>query len=371
MKQRIHDALLGLVGLAGIAFFALSGASCEAPSMQCAVGHGPFTVVYEVTSGDAACYETRYKEYGACAQYDLGDNLPACAGLAKVEHVGFNTYLTPVDRTEVKDDTGKVTAVDSKGADYNTRNIAIQSSTMGGFYRAFVPIGTEAPAGSGSPYAFGKFTSDPDAGNICYAGGASGPAPLATAEINFPDAMNPAATVHFRQEWSDVQIYVTTNVPGTQVVGKMKFEDVGNNCSVEYKFTGLYPAVFCGVPVEGHVDANGAPVEGHEDNDGDPNTPAENDTDDDGDPTTPVDNDTDDDGDPTTPVDDDDGEPGPDVDADALIIIRYDPDNTACDPKADPASGRVFGSGINPDFQTYCHPDYVHCVLKEGTGLIK
>jgi hypothetical protein len=365
MKQRIHDALLGLIGLAGIAFFALSGASCEAPTMQCAVGHGPFAVVYEVASGDAACYEDVYKAYGACGQYEVDDSLPACAGLAKVEHVGFNTYLTPIGRREVKDATGKVIAVDSDVADYNTRNIAIQSSTMGGFYRSLVPIGTEPPAGSGEPYAFGAYTSKPDAGNLCYAGGASGTAALSVAEINFPTDM-----VHFRQEWSDVQFYVTAGVPGTQVVGKMKFEDVIAGCQVEYKFTGLYPAVFCGAPVEGYIDANGAPVEGDEDNDNDPSTDAKNDTDDDGDPATPVTNDKDDDGDPMTPVDDDDGEPGPDTDVDSLIIIRYDPDQTLCDPKADPASGRVFGSGINPDFKTVCHPEYVHCVLEPGTGLI-
>jgi len=366
MKRRIHDALLGLVGLAGIAFFALSGASCEAPGMQCAVGHGPFTVVYELTSGDAACYEAAYKSYGACAQYDLDDSLPACTGLAKVEHVGFNTYLKPVDRVERKDDTGKVIAVDSGLPDYNSRKIAIQSSTMGGFYRGLVPIGTEPPADSGAPYAFGDYTSKPDAGDLCYAGGASGTAALSVAEINFPDDM-----VHFRQTWSDVEFFVTTNVPGTQVKGKMKFEDVTAGCSGEYKFTGLYPAVFCGITVEGYIDGNGAPVEGHEDNDMDPSTPADNDTDDDGDPNTPVTNDKDDDGDPMTPVDNDDDDPTmPDVDVDSLIVIRYDPDNAACDPKADPASGRVFGSGINPDFQVYCHPEYVHCVLKEGTGLI-
>jgi hypothetical protein len=369
MKQRIHDALLGLVGLAGIAFFALSGASCEAPTMQCAVGHGPFAVVYEVTSGDPACYEAAYKASGeACDVYGVDNSLPACAGLAKVEHVGFQTYLTPLGRRDVKDDTGKVVGADADLADYNTRNIAVQSSTMGATYRALVPIGTVPPDGSGEPWAFGPYTSKPDAGNLCYAGGASGTAPLSVAEINFPD---PAGDLHFRQTWSDVEFYVTAGVPGTQVAGKMKFEDVAANCQVEYKFTGVYPAVFCGKEIDGYVDAMGVPHEGHEDNDMDPSTPSENDTDDDGDPNTPVTNDKDDDGDPSTPVSDDDGKPGPDVDVDELIIIRYDPDQTLCDPKADPASGRVFGSGINPDFKTVCHPEYIHCVLEPGTGLIQ
>jgi len=69
--------------------------------------------------------------------------------------------------------------------------------------------------------------------------------------------------------------------------------------------------------------------------------------------------------------DDDPANPDPPDPEDYLAVIRYDPDNAACDPKADPANGRVFGSGINPDFKTYCHPEYVHCVLQEGTELIK
>jgi hypothetical protein len=339
MKRKIHDALLGLVGVAGLAFFALSGASCEIPKMQCAVGHGPFTVVYEVTSGDASCYETPHKQIGgACGNYDLLDTDPDCAGLAKVEEVGFATYLTPKGRREVKDDTGKVIGIDSDGADYHTRKIAVQSTTMGAAYRGEVPIGTVAPDGSGEPYAIGKYTSDPDAQDLCYAGGANGTEALNVAEINFPDDM-----VHFRQTWSGIKFYVTEGVPGTQVVGNMKFEDVTAGCSVEYKFTGIYPAVFCG-----------AAVMGQRDDDGDPNTPPENDTDDDGDP--------------MTPVTDDDGMPGPDMDAE--VTVGYDPDDGACDPVANTAAGRPTGSGINPDFKTYCHPDYLHCVLKDGTGLI-
>jgi len=319
MKQRIHDALLGLVGLAGIAFFALSGASCEAPGMTCAAGHGPFFVKYKLTSGDDACY-----------------------GITG-EDVGFNTYLTPVGRTEVRDDTGKVIAVDSQSADYNTRNIAIQSTTMGFTYRSLVPIGTVAPDGSGQPYAFGPYTSKPDAGDLCYAGGGGGTAPLAAAEINFPaaDPMDPS--VHYRQEWSDVRIFVTANVPGTQVAGKMRFEDVVNGCSAEYTFYGMYPSVYCGEDVMGQAD-----------NDGDPSTPVENDTDDDGDP--------------MTDVADDDGMPGPDMDAEE--VIGTNAVDLYCDAKGDPATGRL-GSGINPDFKTKCDPVDFHCVPVEGTELVQ
>lgn len=356
MKRRIHEALLSLAGLAGVAFLSISGMSCETTQMQCAVGHGPFATVYKVKSGDEACYANAHKLFGeACSQYEVPDDAPFCAGLARVEHNAFANFLGVAGRKEntvtYKDPDGNdvtYTSVSADGADYNTRKVAAKSQTMGSLFQA---IGLDSSVGQ--PYAFGPFSSNPDAENICYAGDG---AALAPAELNIPDEMDPTASIHYRQEWNDVRFYVTEGAPGTQVKGNMKFDDVIAGCSVEYEFIGLYPAVFCGIEVRGYIDANGNPVEGHEDNDGDPNTPAENDTDDDGDPMTPVDNDDDD---PDSP------------DEDYIPVIRYDVDNEACNPKADPEKGRVFGSGINPDFEVYCHPEYVHCVLKEGTELVK
>lgn len=42
------------------------------------------------------------------------------------------------------------------------------------------------------------------------------------------------------------------------------------------------------------------------------------------------------------------------------------PDDSLCDPEADPAAGRATGSGINPDFKNdiRCDPDLLLCVLK-------
>jgi hypothetical protein len=42
------------------------------------------------------------------------------------------------------------------------------------------------------------------------------------------------------------------------------------------------------------------------------------------------------------------------------------PDITQCDPESDPAAGRAYGSGINPDFKDNvdCDPDLLLCVLK-------
>jgi hypothetical protein len=335
MKRRIHDALLGIVGLCGVAFFALSGASCEKPTMQCAVGHGPFIVKYAATTGDATCYPG-----------------------GTYEEIGFSTYLQskPKSETITKAEDGEdIKTVTSTGADYNTRKIAVQSSVLGGLYQERNGAGSDA---ADKAFAFGDYTGLPDEGDLCYAGGGAVGA-LSVADLNIDaDGMDPA--IHFTQTWSDVRFFVTTGVPGTQVVGNMKFENATAGCQVEYKFTGLYPAVFCGNAVFGHRD-----------DDGDTATAMDNDTDDDGDPMTPVANDKDDDGDDATPVADDDGKAGPDVDVDDEVVLSYDADDANCDPKADPAAGRVFGSGINPDFTTFCHPELLHCMLKAGTELVK
>lgn len=317
MKQRIHDALLGIVGLAGVAFFALSGASCEKPAMQCAVGHGPFIATYTVTSGDAACYP---------------------GGL--YEEIGLSTYLQskPKKTTTVTNTAGEqYTVTTSEGADYNSRKIALQSTTMGDLLQSRKGAGLKE---GGAAYTFGDYTNLPDDGNICYAFG-NGQATSNVAELDVEafdtgeiDEMTmmpiiePA--VHWRQEWKNVRLFVTEGVPGTQAVGEMTFDNLtpGQECSVSFKFTSLYPAVHCIADIL--IDQVG-------DCDEDPMTPDE---------------------------------------LCVGVVVRSEPDNALCDSKAEegwkkPPAGteykaaRVFGSGINPDFKTKCDADSGYCVLDE------
>jgi len=42
------------------------------------------------------------------------------------------------------------------------------------------------------------------------------------------------------------------------------------------------------------------------------------------------------------------------------------PDDTLCDPKADPEGGRPTGSGINPDIKVKCDPDMLYCTQADG-----
>lgn len=341
MKHRVHKFLAGLASLGTLALFGMTGASCEQSPIQCTVGHGTYIAKYTLVSGDDACY-----------------GLPA-------EEIAMSTYLG---------DNGDGTA------NYGVRKLSVQSDTMGNTFRGYeVANGKLAvedkfldPKGewrkTNTAYGFGEYTTEPDGNEICYAGG-GGVSDLSVAEFNFPDVDKVGtdgkpvkkSAVHYKQTWKNLKLHVTADAPGTQAVGTMVFEDVLAGCTAEYSFFALFPAVYCGEDVMGQVD-----------NDGDPNTPDANDTDDDGDAATPVNNDKDDDDDPATPVDNDDADPSaPDVDADEEEYIRTDAVDAYCDPKSDPANGRPFGSGINPDFKTVCDPNIFYCQLVPGTELIR
>jgi hypothetical protein len=322
MKRSIHDALLGFVGLAGVAFFALSGASCEKPSMQCAVGHGPFIAKYAVTSGDAACYPNETPGY---------------------ELIGFSTYLQSKPKTTTNQqasDMENIATVSSPGADYNTRKIALQSETFGHFLQGRAGAGLKATS---KAYTFGTYTSNPDDGNLCYAFG-NGETTDNVADLDVeafdtgevdPMTMMPIIdpAFHYRQEWKNVRLYVTEGVPGTQAVGEMTFDNLtpGEECSVSFKFVGLYPAASCIADIL-------------------------------------VDKMCDDDEDPMTP----------DVFCEGVVVDSVPDDNLCLAApevgwKKPPAgteykAARVFGSGINPDFTTKCDTDLGYCVLT-GTPL--
>lgn len=321
MKRRIHDALLGTVGLAGVAFIVLSGASCEKPVMQCAVGHGPFIATYKVTSGDAACYPG-----------------------GTFEEIGFATYLQskPKTSTNVQNSDGTdYTIVESAGADYNTRKIALQSTTMGGLLQERTGAGLKD---GGAAYNFGTYTSVPDSDHVCFAFG-NGETTDNVAELDadsfdtgeLDDMMMPIIlpAVHYKQTWSNVRLYVTEGVPGTQAVGQMTFENLtpGAECTVSFEFNGLYPAAHCIADIL--IDEVG-------DCDEDPMTPDE---------------------------------------LCQGVLVRNEPDQDLCNAKAEvgwtkPPTGteykpaRVFGSGINPDFATTCDATSGYCVLNAGTSLI-
>jgi hypothetical protein len=272
--------LVGVAGLASAAFFALSGASCSQPAIQCVVAHGQFVsffAKYELVSGDANCY---------------GQYLEAIGYPPSGEDIAMSTFLQPTQ--------------DGSFADFSNRSIALQSMVMGVIARDRQGAGDDE---ADNAYGIGPYTTSPDDNNICYAAGAGGTAAFAAADLDFeefdtgevdPMTMMPIILpeAHYRQEWKNVRVYVSAGVPGTQAVGEMRFEDVTAGCFSEYKFVAIYPSVDCQIYDE---EGNGTGMG----------------------------------------------------------------DSRNCDPNPNPAEGRVFGSGINPDFKTTCDPDLLHCVLTE------
>jgi hypothetical protein len=299
----LRGLLLGAAGLTSAAFFALSGASCGAPTIQCVVAHAQFVsyfAKYTLVSGDEACY---------------GDILNAIGYPSLGEDLALSTYLQPTS--------------DGKFADFDNRKIAIQSSVMGLIFLDREGAGTDE---NDHPYAIGIYTPKPDANNICYAGGAGGTAALEAADLGIeqfdtgevdPMTMMPIIlpAENYRQEWKNLRVYVTAGVTGTQFVGEMHFENrtPGAECTADYKFVAMYPSVPCSDEV-------------HVDDDNNPDTPSEND----------------------------------DADVDNDDTPNLVPNSDHCLPDPDPDKGRVFGSGINPDFKTTCDPDLLHCVLTEA-----
>jgi hypothetical protein len=230
MKKRILGLTVGTAGLAGLTFLALSGASCSQPAIQCVVAHSPFFATYTLVDGT-----------GSCATF-------------KSDDIGMSTYLQP-NATKTL-------------ADYTKRKIAIQSNTLGSYIQEREGLGDLGPDKQDLPYGFGDYTADPDANNVCFTGNTD--FQLAPAEIDLPEVpamddgmggmTDPLPAVHLKQTWKNIKVYVTADVPGTQVVGDMVYEDLIEGCSATYKFVALAPSVPCeGTGMDGKP--NGMPEE--------------------------------------------------------------------------------------------------------------
>jgi hypothetical protein len=112
-------------------------------------------------------------------------------------------------------------------------------------------------------------------------------------EVQLADGSSLPA-IDLRTEWADFDLINTTRAPGTFWTAKLKVTE--GSCATSYAVTGFYPMVTCAVlddSGEVRVDQNGVPVT----------------------------------------------------------------DDGACDPVANPAEGRVTGSGIGPEFKPRCRAD--------------
>jgi len=204
--------------------------------------------------------------------------------------------------------------------DYGHGSLAIQTAELGTLYETALARGADNLATDGELYSLGDFTrAQPDAAGLCHVPELSAtrlllaelpalPDDPATAGVDESDPGQRA--VDATLEWSQLDVYVSAASLGTQIavdlVDTRRSAD-GSSCSISYHALGLAPAV----PCRALDPENGAPLSNA------------------------------------------DGSPQPDPEA--------------CNPQADPAAGRVLGSGISPNTAYVCDPASAYCVLDSPT----
>lgn len=193
--------------------------------------------------------------------------------------------------------------------DYERGSLAVQTAEIGTYF--YTAEGFDVPNTSGGNiYSLGDFASaKPGADNFCNVPELS-PTELALAELAaIPDDAETEAdesfpgqpAVNARLEWSNVRVYVTADIYGTQMDGDLvdtRTTPTGDTCTYTYRALGLAPAVSCAS--------------------------------------------TDEAGNPTI-------------------------DASLCEPEADPAAGRIFGSGISPSARWECDPVTAFCMIEGDT----
>jgi hypothetical protein len=200
--------------------------------------------------------------------------------------------------------------------DYDRGSLAVQTAELGSLFYTAEGFDIPNAAPDGQIYSFGDFSgTEPDADNICAVPTLSPTRLVLPAIAAIPD--DPAtedadesfpgqAPVDATLNWSNVRVYVTADIFGTQMDGEFtdtRLTETGDSCAITYRAVGLAPAVPCGLS-----DADGNPL----------------------------------------------------MNADGT----FQTDVSACEPEANPAEGRPVGSGISPSTLYECDPITAYCMLQ-------
>lgn len=271
--KRILGSTLGLM-------FALAlGHGCAQPRIDCTTGHGGFTAVYKLKPG---------------SKTGAGD----CDTL-KGEVIGVEKYNpAQTDNPDRQDLTKAILAIrtntlgvlDQEASSANVVDPMQELDSIGNF-ASTTPNDNDVctvPNLSVARQTLPKFTYVP-------------PQNKPTDPPNPPVAVDESDITY---TWSNIRVYVTTALPGTQLVGDLTYTK--NGCTASYSVLGLWPAVSCVVK-----DSDGNPI------------------------------------------------------LDTEGKLKYD--ESLCNPDADPDAGRATGSGINPDIfaekRVKCDTGLGQCVL--------
>jgi hypothetical protein len=201
---------IGTLAFAALGAFVLcSSQACDEPKPKCNIGRGDFTAKYTYVSGPDTCKETK------------GDTL----GLQAYNAVG----------------TGGRPNLD-------VGSIAIRSLTLGTLAQNADGTSAADPDPTHHPHAFGNFTTaEPDDDDFCYVPTLQ-PAVqnlgLIPADPDNEIDEQPATQQSYA--WSNVKVYVTAGVAGTQFTADLVLTVDGTACT--YKVQAMYPAVPCTSP---------------------------------------------------------------------------------------------------------------------------
>jgi len=198
----------------GLTFLLALGHGCAQPRIDCTTGHGGFTAVYTLKPGSK-------KGDGDC------DTL-------KGEIIGLEKYNPAQADNPTRQDLTKAT-------------LAIRTDTLGEL---------EIEAGSAHVVdpmqqldSFGDFVSTtPDDNDVCTVPKLSAahqtlPKFSYVADPMKPDAKTDVDASDITYTWSNIRVYVTTALPGTQLVGQLTYTK--NGCTAAYDVLGLWPSVSC------------------------------------------------------------------------------------------------------------------------------
>lgn len=155
-------------------------------------------------------------------------------------------------------------ARDERGQpDYDRGSIAVQSAELGRLLLGAESRMVENQASDGGIYSFGAYVSaEPDGDDFCHV------PRLTTAHLVLPELLpieddpetedrdeyyggQPAVDILL--EWSNVRIYVTAQLYGTQFSADLadtRQTSDGKSCTIRYRALGIAPAVSCWAPVE-------------------------------------------------------------------------------------------------------------------------
>ncbi|MDC0706956.1 hypothetical protein POL68_00570 [Stigmatella sp. ncwal1] len=194
MKRRLMELSVGVAAAAMVA--------CAAdPERQCVVARA-------VSDGSTGSFAAAY------ALKDGQDPSRTCAQLT-AEPVGLQKYYSE-----------DPAALDT---------VAIRSARVGRLLEQF--SSRLGPGATQAPNSVGALGEVPGADNFC-----SVPE-LSVARVEVPeDSAGPAQS--FAYEWSNLRIYNTPQIPGTQFVADLRYTE--NGCTAEYQVKGIWPVVNCG-----------------------------------------------------------------------------------------------------------------------------